>query len=160
MRIYQGLVVSIAACIAFPSVTVAETLHLVCLGAGSANGQATSSAYLHDNYGNSAWGEVVASRTVPFADQVDVEIDDDDEGRIRMPRTMLPPLHGGENGWMKLKKVKRTDTAITGTAAVNFINSPKVHIDRRTGTISINGKAGSYSGECQRYDPATATRKF
>lgn len=156
MKMYQGLAVAFALCA--PSGAAAEALHLVCLGAGSANKQATSSAYMQDNYGNGAWGQVVASRAVPFADQVDVEIDDDDEGRIRLPRTMLPPIHGGDNGWMKLKNVKLTDSEITGTAAVNFINSPKVHIDRRTGTISINGKAGSYSGDCQRYDPGSATR--
>lgn len=67
-----------------------------------------------------------------------------------MPRTMLPPLHGGKIKWIKLKKVERTETAITGTADVDFIYSAKVYIDRRTGTISINGKAGSYSGECWR----------
>lgn len=72
---------------------------------------------------------------------------------------MLPPIHGGSDGWFKLKDVKVTDRAITASAAVNFMNNPKVHIDRMTGTISINGKAGSYSGQCQAMDP-NAQRKF
>ena len=63
---------------------------------------------------------------------------------------MLPPIRGGKEGWFKLKDVKVNDRQITASAAVNFMNNPKVHIDRMTGTISINGKAGSYTGACDR----------
>ena len=66
-----------------------------------------------------------------------------------MPRTMLPPIHGGDGGWFKLKKVVSDDRTISASAAVNFMNNPKVHIDRLTGTISISGKAGDYSGQCE-----------
>lgn len=65
---------------------------------------------------------------------------------------MLPPIRGGDNGWFKLKNVKSDERSITASAAVNVINSPKVHIDTVTGTISINGKAGSYSGQCRKID--------
>ncbi len=97
-------------------------------------------------------------RQQDFADQVDVRLFSGDD-RIRMPRTMLPLIRGGSEGWFKLKDVKVTDRAITASAAVNFLNNPKVHIDRLTGTISINGKAGSYSGQCEAVDP-NAQRKF
>ena len=76
-----------------------------------------------------------------------------------MPRTMLPPIHCGSDGWFKLNNVRVTDRAITASAGINFLNSPKVHIDRLTGTISINGKAGSYTGQCEAVDP-NAQRKF
>jgi hypothetical protein len=33
--------------------------------------------------------------------------------------------------------------------AVNFMNNPKIFIDRTTGSFSISGKAGDYSGTCQ-----------
>ena len=102
----------------------------------------------------------MGTRSQPFDDQVNVEIKDDDTGRIRMPRVMLPPVHGGDDGWMKLKDVKRSDREITATAAVNFINSPKVRLDRVTGRISIDGKAGNYSGECQKFDPAAMAKRF
>lgn len=75
-------------------------------------------------------------------------------GSIRLPRTMLPKFHGGDAGWFELRNVQETDDSITGEAAVNFANHPKVHLDRITGTISIDGKSGHYSGTCQRYDPA------
>ena len=138
----------------------AYTIHLACLGAGSANKQSYSSATVHDNWGNSAWGQAVGTRSQPFDDQVNVEINDDDTGRIRLPRVMLPPVHGGDDGWMKLKDVKHSDREITATAAVNFINSPKVRLDRVTGRISIDGKAGNYSGECQKFDPAAMPKRF
>jgi hypothetical protein len=39
--------------------------------------------------------------------------------------------------------------SIRASAAVNFMNNPKVHIDRVTGMISISGRAGDFSGQCQ-----------
>lgn len=143
----------------FAQAPVINELHLVCLGAGSANKQHTSSAYFSASDGSSAWGNVVANRAVPFEDQVNIDILGG-EGRVRMPRTMLPLLHGGDGGWFKLKNVKVTDNEITASAAVNPINNPKVRIDRLTGNLSMSGKAGDYNGECQPYDPSTAQRKF
>ena len=71
---------------------------------------------------------------------------------------MLPPLHGGSDGWFKLKNVVVDGRSIHASAAVNFMNSPKVYIDRVTGTISISGKAGDYSGQCQVIDVNAAPR--
>ena len=42
---------------------------------------------------------------------------------------------------------------------LNFVNNPKVFIDRVTGTISISGKAGDFTGQCQAMDPS-APAKF
>lgn len=131
--------------------------HLVCLGAGSANKTTTASVY-----GSNGWANAVASRESPFDDQVNVTLNwaEPTASRIRLPRKMLPPVHGGSGGWFELKNLKRNEQEITATAGVNFINSPKVRIDRMTGAISINGKAGDYSGNCEPYDPATAVKKF
>lgn len=150
--------ISLAALLPVP--VAAQSLHLVCVGGGEGNRATMSSAYASDNHGNSAWGQVIGQRAVPFDDQVNIELNDDGTGKVRMPRVMLPPLHGGSGGWFALKNIKRTDEEITGTVQVNVINSPKLRLDRMTGRISIAGKAGNYSGECQPYDPATVTRKF
>lgn len=139
--------------------TMEGRLDLVCLGQGSANKQTSSSAYVTDNYGNSAWGNVVGNRSVPFADQVNLWIEGD-EGRLRMPRSMLPPLRGGEDGWFKIKDLSVTDDEITGSIAVNFINNPKMIIDRRTGLIRLSGKAGDYIGECERFIPSAMPQRF
>jgi hypothetical protein len=62
---------------------------------------------------------------------------------------MLPPIRGGEDAGFKLQNVVADVRSIRGSAAVNAINNPKVFIDRVTGTISISGKAGDYTGQCQ-----------
>ena len=77
-----------------------------------------------------------------------------------MPRTMLPPIHGGDDGWFKLKNIKIKPNEITASVGVNFINSPKLRLDRYSGAISISGKAGDYSGQCQRFDPQQLERRF
>lgn len=134
-------------------------ISLVCLGAGSANRVTTGTVNVWDGDGDHAWANVVGNRTVPFEDQVNLWIESD-EGRIRMPRAMLPTVRGGDNGWFKIKSIKTSDDEITGTVAVNFMNRPKLRIDRITGAISISGKAGDYSGFCSPYNPDTAQRAF
>ena len=135
-----------------------EPLNLTCFGDGTANKVTATRVTGTSNYsgnvgftpysGNSSGSAtVMGHRQQDFADQVDVRLFNGDD-RIRMPRTMLPPIRGGKDGWFKLKGVSADARSIRGTAAVNFMNSPKVHIDRVTGTISISGKAGDYVGQC------------
>lgn len=135
-----------------------QPLNLTCMGAGTANKVTVTNVYGSGNaygtvgttpYSYSGSGNATAygSRQQEFADQVDVRLFAGDD-RIRMPRTMLPPIRGGNGGWFKLKDVVVDARSIRAKASVNFINSPKVFIDRVTGTISISGKAGDYSGRC------------
>ena len=133
-------------------------LNLVCGGQGSANKQATASVYAWGD-GGSANATVNGTRSVGFGDEVALWIEGS-EGRLRMPRPMLPPIRGGENGWFKLKSIVITDREITASVAVNALNSPKMRLDRMTGSISLSGKAGDYAGGCQKFDPADAQRKF
>lgn len=125
----------------------------------SANKQSNSSVYVHNNYGDSAWGNVVGNRTVPFDDQVNLWIQED-KGRLRMPRVMLPLIRGGKDGWYKIKNAKVGQGEITGSVAVNFMNNPKFRIDRRNGYIAMSGKSGYYSGRCSKYDPNSTAVKF
>ncbi|HYC95245.1 MAG TPA: hypothetical protein VEB39_06050 [Sphingomicrobium sp.] len=151
------------------SAAAQQPLYLTCFGGGTANKLAVSSAQTNANiygsvgttpysgYGN-ATTNIYSQRQQGFEDQVDIRLFAGDD-RIRMPRTMLPPIRGGEGGWFKLKKVEADSRSIRASAAVNFMNNPKVHIDRVTGSISISGKAGDYSGQCQIVD-AEAKPKF
>jgi hypothetical protein len=146
-----------------------QPLNLTCGGAGTANKATARTAYTNGyasgmigttpvSGSGSATTTVYGTRQQGFEDQVDIRLFGGDD-RIRMPRTMLPPLHGGSDGWFKLKDVKVDARAIHAEVAVNFLNHPKVYIDRVTGTISISGKAGDYSGECQAID-TSAPAKF
>ena len=134
-----------------PTMAQSEPLNLSCGGGGSATKIRDSSANIYGSNGDYATVQGTETSDVGFRDQVDVRLFSGDD-RIRLPRIMLPPVRGGDNGWFKLKNVRSDERSITASAAVNVINSPKVHIDRVAGTISINGKAGSYSGQCQRID--------
>jgi hypothetical protein len=146
-----------------------QPLTLTCLGGGTANKFSTatvhSDAQVSGMIGStpvSGSGSGSSTVTVPrsegFSDQTDLRLFTDDD-RIRLPRTMLPMLHGGDGGWFKLKKVAADARTIRAEVAVNFINHPKVYIDRTTGTISISGKSGHYSGLCEIVD-ASAPAKF
>jgi hypothetical protein len=128
-------------------------LSLTCGGAGTADKQRGS--FLFGRYG---WASIVSHHDRQFEDQVDVRLFNGDD-RIRLPRTMLPGIHGGDHGWFKLKDVVADARAINAHASVSAFHNPKVYIDRTTGTISISGKDGDYSGQCQVID-ASAPAKF
>jgi hypothetical protein len=149
--------------------TAQQPLQLTCFGGGTANKvtatTAYSNAYVSGNVGTTTFSgsgngttTVYGRRQQGFGDQVDIRLFGGDD-RIRMPRTMLPPLHGGKDGWFKLKNVVADARSIRAKAAVNFMNNPNVFIDRVTGTISISGRAGDYSGQCQAVT-ADASAKF
>jgi hypothetical protein len=144
-------------------------LDLTCFGGGTANKPAVVTAYGSSSvsgsvgtvpFSGSGYGTstAVGQRQQAFGDQVDVRLFGGDD-RIRMPRTMLPGIRGGKDGWFKLKGVVVDTRSIRASAAVNVINNPKVFIDRVTGTISISGKSGDYAGQCQAID-ASAAPKF
>ena len=136
-----------------------KRLDLVCLGEGSANRTTSSTVYATNSYGESGRANIVGNSREPFEDQVNLWISLD-EGRLRMPRTMLPTLRGGEDGWFKIKNLEVSDTEITGSIAVNLINNPQLRIDRVTGLISISGRSGRYLGHCVRYDAEFTQRAF
>jgi hypothetical protein len=136
-----------------------NTVNLVCIGGGAANRVANSNIFATNSDGDSAWGTVTSQRSVGFEDQVTLEIDGD-AGRIRMPRSMLPAIRGGKDGWFEVRHVKWSENEVTGTIQVNVLNSPKLRLDRLQGMIAINGKAGDFSGRCETFDPAAVQRKF
>lgn len=60
---------------------------------------------------------------------------------------------GGKRTLARIDWRKADARSIQAKAAVNLINNPNIFIDRVTGTISISGKAGDYSGQCEVIDP-------
>lgn len=141
-------------------------LDLVCGGAGTANKPTVVTGNSNSTYSGSGGfvtgssnATVYGTRQQDFGDQVSLFIEAG-EGRIRMPRAMLPAVRGGEDGWFKLGKIEIKDHEITATVRVNFMNKPKLRVDRYTGAISISGKAGDYSGQCQRFVPEDTERQF
>ena len=150
-------------------------LDLMCFGGGSANktdivtvdGEHSTSGSFHTNGGTfgsysgsgSSSATILAPRSQAFDDQVSLFIENG-QGRVRMPRTMLPAIRGGENGWFKLKNVEIKSNEITASVAVNVFSNPKLRLDRFSGTISISGRVGDYTGRCQRFNPQQIQRRF
>ncbi|MFM5953937.1 MAG: hypothetical protein ACKOPE_06525 [Novosphingobium sp.] len=153
----------------------AQRLELQCWGGGSANKVTASNSYSNgyasgtyqDSSGNfgtfsgagNSNSTVYGHRSQAFDDQVNLYIEGG-QGRLRMPRTMLPPIHGGEDGWFKLKSIQIKENEITASVAVNLMNNPKVRVDRYSGAISISGKAGDYVGRCRRVEPQQERKQF
>lgn len=134
-------------------------LNLVCSGGGAANKADVATANGWDSYGGSATATVVGRRSVGFDDQLQLWIEGD-EGMARMPRAMLPPIHGGSDGWFKIKSIKVSENEITGSISVNPLNHPKLELDRLTGTVTLSGKAGEFNGHCAKFDPSNVQRAF
>lgn len=137
----------------------AVRLHIICAGSGYANKIDQSTAQAWNNYGDSANATIQSQSRVGFQDQLQLWIEGD-EGRLRMPPSMLPLIRGGEDGWFKLGSIEQTDSEIRATVKVNVINNPKLRLDRLTGTISLSGKAGDYAGRCEKFDPEQVQRRF
>ena len=156
MRGSIGLMATLA-CTSTPC--LATNLNLICGGGGSATGTRVTNGFVTDSSGNSATATVFSRQDRNFEDQVNVEIRDG-QGRIRPPRTMLPPIHGGEDGWMRLTDIRETPDEITAKAVVNFMSRPNIRIDRISGVISISGRIGQFSGRCESYDPERVERRF
>ena len=144
-------------------------LNLTCIGGGTAVKATGATAYHHRSYTGTigttpVYGSgdgttfVHGTREEPFQDQVDVRLFSGDD-RIRLPRTILPTIHGGDAGWFRLKHVDADARAIRAKAVINFLNNPTIYIDRVTGTISISAKTGDFTGQCQAV-AADAAPKF
>jgi hypothetical protein len=153
----------------FAAAAAQQPLNLTCMGNGTAK-KATTATVHHNatvsgfagttmiNGTASGTSTVVIPHDEQFSDQVDVQLFSGND-RIRLPRTTIPTFHGGSDGWFRLKDVVADSRSIHAKAYVNFLNNPKVYIDRVTGTISIAGSDGDYSGQCQAVD-ANAPTKF
>ncbi len=149
-----------------PSLEEGGRLNLMCFGAGAANKADIATAFGSSSYmgtygsvHGSSTATIVGRRSQGFEDQVSLRMTNN-EGRLRMPRTMLPTIRGGKDGWFKLKDIKVKPGEITASVGVNILNNPKLRLDRYSGAISISGKAGDFTGQCRKFDPERFERKF
>lgn len=141
-----------------PSLEEGGRLNLMCFGGGAANKLDVATAYGWSRWGHST-ATIIGSHDRGFEDQVSLFIQGA-EGRVRMPRSMLPVIRGGEDGWFKLHDLKIKENEITGSIGINALNNPRLRLDRYTGAISISGKAGDFAGRCRKFNPETEHRAF
>lgn len=149
MRIANCIGVAVLMIIASPA--VASELHVVCMGGGSHKQEYSTFAFARNNYGGAAWGQSVGVGREGYSDTVSIDIENG-EGKIRLPRVLLPPIHGGDNAWFKLTNLKQDDREITASASVNLVTHPKIRLDRYSGVISIDGHMGTFTAQCEKVD--------
>ncbi len=149
----------VAAMLASHNPAMAQDFNLNCNGGGTSKESDVTTGSITDAYGRTTTGQVSSYRNYNFAEGISIEISGA-SGRIRMPRNLLPVIKGGNNGWFNLEKVAVSDREITATAKVNFLNKPKISIDRMNGTVSINSSSGSFFGQCSNYDADQSKRAF
>ncbi len=136
------------------------SLGLVCFGDGSKNGIASGTTWTwnrdRDRYEYGTYNQT--TREV-FDASLMVQTWDGG-GRIRLPRSLIPPINSrGNNGWWDLYDVVTGPDVIRASYRLNGLNKPRVVIDRRTGRITVQGTASyGFRGACDMI--GRETRKF
>lgn len=149
------LIVAMLIQAAAPGAGGAPELNLICRGRGTTMAQTGSqSTVVRDNYGNAVAGQSVQQGLVDYDTTAGFRLSQG-EATMRLPTMLLPPLHGGRGGWLKVKNLRVADTEITGKAAINFMNNPTFRIDRVTGELSIQG---GFQAQCEPQD--VSQRRF
>lgn len=125
-------------------------LGLVCFGDGARNGIASGTTWTwnpdRDRY---EYGRYNQSTTEIFDASLMVQVWSDG-GRIRLPRSLIPPINSrGNQGWWDLYDVSVSADTIRATYRLNGLNKPRVTIDRRSGRITVQGTASyGFRGTC------------
>lgn len=145
--------------IASPAIAQEAPIHLICGGQAQVVKRETATAYGTNSSGQ--WSSATVGVDRADNSDEDVRIDlNGGSGEIRLPMFMLPPIHGGKNGVLPLRNVTYSPNEIVAKATLNFINQPKIVLDRLTGTVSISGFRVAFRGKCVAYDPAVTHRAF
>jgi hypothetical protein len=156
---FQKVALSLFFCL--PLMAGANDLTLSCDGKGSmaATQTTTVNQFQPGQAGHNQMGVATTSTRRPFSGTGVVEIKMG-IARMRVPDPMIPALMGGDSGgWYPIENLDISDKEITGVVHINFLSQPKFRIDRMTGTLSLSGGAGDFSGNCSAIDP-NAKAKF
>lgn len=130
-------------------------LNLVCFGVGEKMTSQTTRELVWDKYDHryrSRDGITTGMQQMDTA--VTIQIFGTD-GRIRLPKTLIPPISSGgdDQHWWQLHDVQATSGQIAASYKLNGLNHPKVKIDRTTGEIAIKGTGQDFHGRCDPVDP-------
>lgn len=138
------------------------SLGLICFGEGQRPGVANRYGWQWNwNTDRYDFGNRAELTNQQFDASVMIQIWDGG-GRIRLPRSLIPPMHSGgtrRDGWWDLRDVSMDRYQIRASYRLNGANQPRVTIDRRSGRITIQGIYGSgFRGNCDTIDGARHQR--
>lgn len=128
----------------------AVDLGLVCFGDGQRDTIASGTTWTwnrdRDRYDYGRYNQLTAEQ---FDASLTVQLWDGG-GRIRLPKSLVPPIHSrGSSGWWELDDVSTGSDVITASYRLNGLNKPRLTIDRRSGRIMVQGLSNySFRGTC------------
>lgn len=134
-----------------------DDLQLVCYGQAEKMVAENRSGYQWnpDTHKYEPKSEVTTGKR-SFDSAVNVSIQGD-RGRIRIPKDLIPPLNsGGSDGWWDLDDLMVGHNEVRGRFKLNALNRPSLVIDRRNGTITVDGLI-KFNGRC---DQDSGHRRF
>lgn len=126
-----------------------DDIQLVCFGMAEQPTAETRNGYQWNpnTHKYEPKSEVVTGRR-DFDTSVNISIHDD-RGRIRMPQRLIPPLNsGGSDGWWDIDDLMVGHNEIRGRFRLNGMNRPTLVIDRRSGSIAVDGLI-KFNGRCE-----------
>jgi hypothetical protein len=134
-------------------------LNLTCRGSGYARKSESTNISRYDPETKKYTTATAQTNTKESFDGIAVVDISGGMGRIKLPEQMVPPLNTRSDGWFNMHDINVTPNLITGSVKINFLNSKKIRIDRRSGLMTIEGGGTSFSGQCEATD-RNAPRKF
>lgn len=132
-----------------------SAINLVCIGQGETLGSSPQSTLEWDKYDHKYRVKQGYEMSMKgFDSAVTLQIGGDD-GRIRLPEKLIPPIHSGgdHQHWWQLNDIIVGANEIRASYRLNGLNTPKVRIDRTTGVITIKGTGQDFTGRCDKIDP-------
>lgn len=141
----MGPLIFLAAALVAPQ----DELLLICEGTMIADvGGSSTTASVSGSYGQSATGQAYTTRTGQVGVSVQFRMVNG-QAQINLPSAALPALNSAKEGWLNVKDLSISDTQIAGKVRLNFLNSSRFRIDRRTGVMTSDG---GFQGVCQKQD--------
>lgn len=137
-----------------------DAINLVCMGGGNKLATVPTTSLEWDKYDHKYRSKSgFETTTRGFDAAVTIQIYGND-GRIRLPDSMIPPLHSGgdHQHWWQLEDIITGDGEIRAQYKLNGLNKPKVRIDRTSGLITIKGAGADFEGRCDKID--SGERRF
>ncbi|WP_309644752.1 hypothetical protein [Phenylobacterium sp.] len=144
-----------------PSTALAAPLNLICRGEARYVLEETTTGQTTGADGYPSATSFNSERAMRTSETFRFEIGEDGTGRVKPPRVQIPLLRsGGKDGWWPLASAAVGENDIHAQFSFNFLNKPRVQIDRRTGDIEVAGYQFSFNGACEPAPDDTAPRKF
>jgi hypothetical protein len=93
------------------------------------------------------------SGRIPFTSAIRIKVANG-TGQALIPNEML--ADDDPRGWHAIKKLAVTNESVNGKVYFNWLFSPVMSLDRRSGVLRINGSMANFTGRCTAYDPRTS----